>query len=50
MQQQPREGAPASENHRFEVRFLYDDENLYIGATFHEDELEPVLTDYHWRQ
>jgi hypothetical protein len=45
VQQQPREGAPASDNHRSEVRFLYDDENLYIGATFHEDEPGRLVTN-----
>ena len=44
-QMQPREGDPASSGHQSEVRFLYDDENLYIGATFHEDEIGKVLTN-----
>ena len=38
VQQQPSEGAPVSHAHRSELRFLYDDEHLYIGARFHEDE------------
>lgn len=38
VQQQPQEGAPATQAHRSEVRFLYDDEHLYVGATFFEDE------------
>ena len=38
IQQQPSEGAPVSHAHRSELRFLYDDEHLYIGARFHEDE------------
>jgi hypothetical protein len=38
VQQQPAEGAPVSHTHRSEIRFLYDDEHLYIGARFHEDE------------
>jgi hypothetical protein len=33
-QQRPREGAPASE--RTEVRFLYDDDALYIGARMYD--------------
>ena len=37
-QQQPREGAGPSEGHQSAVRFLYDDEYLYIGATFEEAE------------
>ena len=45
VQQQPREGAPVTEAHRSEVRFLYDDENLYIGATFHEDEPNKLVTN-----
>lgn len=45
VQQQPVEGAPANENHHSEVRFLYDDENLYIGATFHEDEPDKLVTN-----
>ena len=43
VQQQPAEGAPASDAHRSEVRFLYDDEFLYIGATFHEDEIDKLV-------
>lgn len=38
VQQQPVEGAPVTPEHRSEVRFLYDDDFLYIGATFHENE------------
>jgi hypothetical protein len=38
VQQQPAEGAPVSDAHRSEIRFLYDEEHLYIGARFHEDE------------
>ena len=38
-----RPGAPTS--HQSEVRFLYDDENLYIGATFHEDEIDKLVTN-----
>jgi hypothetical protein len=45
VQMQPVEGAPATDTHQSEVRFLYDDENLYIGATFHEDEMGKVLTN-----
>jgi len=45
LQQQPREGAPATEAHRSEVRFLYDDENLYIGAAFHEDEPSKLVVN-----
>ena len=45
VQMQPREGAPATDPHQSEVRFLYDDDNLYIGATFHEDEMKKVLTN-----
>ena len=33
VQMQPVEGAPATDTHQSEVRFLYDDENLYLGAT-----------------
>ncbi|MGE3189420.1 MAG: DUF5916 domain-containing protein [Vicinamibacterales bacterium] len=43
VQQQPQEGAPVSDEHRSEVRFLYDDEYLYIGATFHEDEPDKLV-------
>ncbi|MEQ1758931.1 MAG: DUF5916 domain-containing protein [Vicinamibacterales bacterium] len=45
VQQQPREGAPITDEHRSEVRFLYDDEYLYIGATFHEPEPEKLVTN-----
>jgi hypothetical protein len=36
VQQQPAEGSPAT--HQSEVRFLYDDTYLYIGARLVEDE------------
>ena len=45
VQQQPNEGAPATPEHRSEVRFLYDSVNLYIGATFHEDEPDRLVTN-----
>ena len=45
VQQQPHEGAPATEGHMSNVRFLYDDDNLYVGAAFHEDEPEKLVTD-----
>ncbi|MCC6990697.1 MAG: carbohydrate binding family 9 domain-containing protein, partial [Acidobacteria bacterium] len=45
VQQQPREGAPVTPEHRSEVRFLYDDEFLYIGATFHEDEPSKLVVN-----
>ncbi|MEP7116442.1 MAG: DUF5916 domain-containing protein [Acidobacteriota bacterium] len=45
VQQQPREGAPVTSEHRSDVRFLYDDEFLYIGATFHEDEPDKLVVN-----
>ncbi|MFN7979879.1 MAG: hypothetical protein U0P30_17230, partial [Vicinamibacterales bacterium] len=45
VQQQPQEGAPVTAAHRSEVRFVYDDEYLYIGATFHEDETERLVVN-----
>jgi hypothetical protein len=45
VQQQPREGAPASPEHASEVRFLYDSENLYIGAWLREDEIGRLLAN-----
>jgi hypothetical protein len=45
VQMQPVEGAPATPAHRSEVRFLYDDENLYVGATFYEDEPDKLVTN-----
>jgi hypothetical protein len=45
VQMQPVEGARATEAHRSEVRFLYDDENLYVGATFFEDEPDKLVTN-----
>jgi hypothetical protein len=45
VQQQPREGAPVTDAHRSEVRFLYDDDFLYIGATFHEDETDKLVVN-----
>jgi hypothetical protein len=45
VQMQPREGAPATDTHQSEVRFLYDEEHLYIGATFHEDEIGKLVTN-----
>ena len=44
IQMQPREGAPVTSQHTSEVRFLYDDNNLYIGGTLHEDEMPRVIT------
>jgi hypothetical protein len=45
VQQQPSEGAPATPEHQSEIRFLYDDEYLYIGATFHEDETNKLVVN-----
>jgi hypothetical protein len=45
VQMQPREGDPATDTHQSEVRFVYDDQNLYIGATFHEDEINRLVTN-----
>jgi hypothetical protein len=45
VQQQPREGAPATTEHRSEVRFLYDSANLYAGAYLHEDQPERLVTN-----
>lgn len=43
IQQQPAEGRPST--HPSEVRFLYDDEFLYIGSRLHEDEPEKLVTN-----
>jgi len=43
VQQQPKEGAPAT--HRSEVRFLYDDDNLYVGGRFSEDEIDRLVVN-----
>lgn len=43
VQQQPVENVPATE--RSEVRFLYDDENLYVGGTFYEDHMDQVVVN-----
>jgi len=43
VQQQPVENVPATE--RSEVRFLYDDEYLYIGGTFHEAEMDRIVVN-----
>ena len=45
VQQQPQEGAPVTPAHRSEVRFAYDDEFLYIAATFHEDEPDRLVVN-----
>jgi hypothetical protein len=45
VQMQPIEVSPATEAHRSEVRFRYDDENLYVGATFFEDEPDKLVTN-----
>ena len=45
VQMQPVEGAPATAAHRSEVRFRYDDQNLYVGATFFEDEPDKLVTN-----
>ena len=41
VQQQPDEGQPA--RLRTEVRFLYDDSTLYVGAMLHDDEPKRVV-------
>jgi hypothetical protein len=43
VQQQPVENVPATEES--EVRFLYDDENLYIGGTFYEDDMDRIVVN-----
>jgi hypothetical protein len=43
MQQQPKFGAPASEPS--EVRFLYDDQNLYIGGTLYDDAPDKLVVN-----
>jgi len=43
VQQQPREGAPTT--HRSEVRFVYDDDNLYVGGRFTEDEINRLVVN-----
>lgn len=45
VQQQPVEGAPVTKEHRSEVRFLYDDDFLYIGATFFENETDRLVVN-----
>src|SRR4051812_39846739 len=42
-QQFPDEFAPATE--RSEVRFLYDDENLYVGAMLYDSEPDKLIID-----
>ena len=39
--QNPRKGAPASE--RTEVRILYDDENLYVGAELYYKDIKDIV-------
>ena len=41
VQQQPSEGAPATE--QSEVRFLYDDDYLYVGGTYVEPEIDRLV-------
>jgi hypothetical protein len=41
IQQQPRPGEPAT--HRTEVRFVYDDTNLYVGVTCFQSEDAPLV-------
>jgi hypothetical protein len=43
VQQQPREGALTT--HRSEVRFLYDDENLYVGGRYFENEMDRLVVN-----
>ena len=43
VQQQPREGSPAT--HPTDVRFLYDDTYLYIGARLSEDERQRLVVN-----
>src|SRR5687767_2941116 len=45
VQQQPKEGAPVTQGHRSEVRFLYDDDYFYIGATFYEDHPDNLVVN-----
>jgi hypothetical protein len=42
-QQQPREGTEPTL--QTEVRFLYDDDNLYVGAFLHDDEPDRLITN-----
>jgi hypothetical protein len=43
VQQQPAEGAPAT--HRSEVRFLYDDDYLYVGGHYFENEMRRIVVN-----
>jgi hypothetical protein len=43
VQQQPDEGAPTT--HHSEVRFLYDDDNLYVGGRYAEDEVHRLVVN-----
>ena len=43
IQQEPAEGEPATR--RTEVRFVYDDVALYVGATLYDDEPSRAITD-----
>ncbi len=42
-QQVPEEGAPTTEP--TEVRFLYDDEDLYVGARLYDSDVDQVVTN-----
>src|SRR5687767_11370150 len=43
LQQRPRNGEPAVE--KTEVRFLYDDDNIYIGAVCYDPELHRAVQE-----
>jgi hypothetical protein len=43
VQQQPKEGRPATEPS--EVRFLYDDDHLYVGGRFTEHEVDRLVVN-----
>jgi hypothetical protein len=43
IQNEPREGEPAT--HDTEVRFLYDDQNLYFGVVAHDSEPDGILVN-----
>ena len=43
VQQEPEEGAPSTE--RTEIRFMYDDENLYVGGTLYDRRPDRLVVD-----
>ena len=48
-QMEPRNGEAERSNQKSEVQFIYTDKALYIGAIFHDNEPDSILTEFSQR-